>query len=74
MTLLMAAACGGVEARGEETTERPSVTAPEPLPAPADEPSAAAADARRVIDEALARSAQAAEDASAEAMPEAEAV
>ncbi|MBL6713128.1 MAG: general secretion pathway protein GspD [Pirellulales bacterium] len=70
----MAAACGGVEARGEETTERPSVTAPEPLPAPADEPSAAAADARRVIDEALARSAQAAEDASAEAMPEAEAV
>jgi general secretion pathway protein D len=74
MTLLMAAACGGVEARGEETAERPSVTAPEPLPAPADEPSAAAADARRVIDEALARSAQAAEDASAEAMPEAEAV
>lgn len=74
MTLLMAAACGGVEARGEETTERPSVTAPEPLPAPADEPSAAAADARRVIDEALARSAKAAEDASAEAMPEAEAV
>lgn len=74
MTLLMAAACGGVEARGQETTERPSVTAPEPLPAPADEPSAAAADARRVIDEALARSAQAAEDASTEAMPEAEAI
>ena len=69
---VLAAALVAVPARGEETTERPAVTAPEPLPAPADEPTAAAADARRVIDEALARSAQAAEEVAAEALPEAE--
>ncbi len=57
-------------ANDQPAPARPGVTAPEPLPAPGGE-SAAAADARRVIEEALARSAEAAREAEATAMEEA---
>lgn len=76
--VLAAASCVTLAAaRGDDTpanekpaTGRPGVTAPEPLPAPTGE-SAAAADARRVIEEALARSAEAAREVEAEAKEEA---
>ena len=77
-TLAVAMACltaaSGVadDTADQPSPARPGATAPEPLPAPAGDDGASADDARKVIEEALARSAEAARAVEAEAKPDAD--
>ena len=77
-TLAVALACLSAtssvadDAADQPSPTRPGATAPEPLPAPAGDDGASADDARKVIEEALARSAEAARAVEADAKPEAD--
>ena len=72
MACLTATSSVADDTADQPSPARPGATAPEPLPAPAGDDGASADDARKVIEEALARSAEAARAVEAKAKPEAD--
>ena len=70
MACLTATSSVADDTADQPSPARPGATAPEPLPAPAGDDGASADDARKVIEEALARSAEAARAVEAEAKPD----
>ena len=72
MACLTATSSVADDTADQPSPARPGATAPEPLPAPAGDDGASADDARNVIEEALARSAEAARAVEAKAKPEAD--
>ena len=70
MACLTATSSVADDTADQPSPARPGATAPEPLPAPAGDDGASADDARKVIEEALARSAEAARAVEADAKPD----